>query len=455
MVSLSFIHVLYLILIIVFLVIMACKKSIVIPCALGILIMGFVMTRSVIGALQALFNALVWAGSEFWGIIAVISLVVAMSKALSAIGADALMIKPFSRYMVNRSITFLLLGLIMFAVSICIWPSPAVALVGALMLPLAIESGVPVIWAAVAMNIFGHGMALSGDFFIQGAPTITAKAADTSVSALMGQSVLLWGIMSAVTLIVAFILFRADMRKLPSHKKSAPVAVLDGVKPRKSAVFVAILTPLVFVADIAMMLLLKLQGGDATALVGGSALVLLIIAACMDGGISRALDNSGEYIKDGFSFGIQIFAPVIVIAGFFFLGGEDAARAVFGEGATGILSDVGKYLAQNIPLSKIPIVISEAAVAVVTGLDGSGFSGLPLVGVTASTFAHVLPINKELLASMGQIITIWVDGGTIVPWAVIPVAAICGVNPMELVRKNLIPVLSGIAAIIIVTCILL
>ena len=68
-------------------------------------------------------------------------------------------------------------GVIMFVVSICIWPSPAVALVGAIILPLVLQTGVPVVWAAVAMNLFGHGIALSGDYFIQGAPTITAKAA--------------------------------------------------------------------------------------------------------------------------------------------------------------------------------------------------------------------------------------------------------------------------------------
>jgi hypothetical protein len=53
------------------------------------------------------------------------------------------------------------------------------------------------------------------------------------------------------------------------------------------------------------------------------------------------------------------------------------------------------------------------------------------------------------LAALGQVITIWIGGGTIIPWGVIPVAAICNVKPTELARKNLVPVLCGIGAGII------
>jgi len=453
MIVLSVVHVLYLILIVVFLVVMACKKSIVIPCTLGILAIGAVMTKSIIGSVQALFNALIWAGTEFWGIIVVISLVVAMSRALTSVGADKMMIRPLRRYMVNRSITFFILGIVMFAVSMCVWPSPAVALVGALMLPIAIETGIPVIWAAVAMNLFGHGMALSGDFFIQGAPTITAKAAGSTVVQFMKQSVILWSVMCVVTLVVAFIMFHKEMKEIPMEVKKQEDE--EQVEDRKATVVVAILTPLVFIVDIIAMLVLKLQGGDATALVGGSALLLLIVISCLDKGVMSALDDVGDYLKEGFGFGIKIFTPVIIIGGFFFLGGEGAAKAVFGPEATGILSDVGLFMAQNVPLSKLPVVLAQAIVAVITGLDGSGFSGLPLVGATAATFASALPVNKDLLAAMGQIITIWVGGGTLIPWAVIPVAAICNVSPLELVRKNFVPVFCGLVSVILVTYVLL
>lgn len=136
-----------------------------------------------------------------------------MSKALKDIGADELMMSPVKKLMVNRSAAFWGLGIMMMVVSWFIWPSPSVALIGAIMLPAAIRSGLPAIWAAVAMNLFGHGIALSGDFFIQGAPSITAKAAGISNSIeLMGASLPLWGTMSAVTAVTAFILMRKDMK---------------------------------------------------------------------------------------------------------------------------------------------------------------------------------------------------------------------------------------------------
>ncbi|WP_368076708.1 hypothetical protein [Clostridium tyrobutyricum] len=56
---------------------------------------------------------------------------------------------------------------------------------------------------------------------------------------------------------------------------------------------------------------------------------------------------------------------------------------------------------------------------------------------------------------MGQIATVWVGGGTIIPWGVIPVAAICNVKPTELARKNLIPVLSGLLATVIVAILIM
>lgn len=454
MTSLSAIHIVYLAMIVILLVLLLFKKSIVVPCAAGILIIAFLVTGSPVSSFQALFNSLVWAGKELFGIIAVIAIVVAMSRSLALTGADTLMIAPLRRVVRGQNGAFFLLGIVMFVVSLCIWPSPAVALVGALLLPVALSTGMPVIWAAVVMNIFGHGMALSGDFFIQGAPTITAKAAGTTVPALVSGYLPLWCVMSGVTLIAAFIMFRRECKTAGAVAPPADYELSPGKKPDKKCVFTAIFTPLVFITDIVLMLTLRIQGGDATALIGGTAFLVLVVNDWLASGTRDMAENVTEHIKSGFSFGIKIFAPVIVIGAFFFLGAQDAAQAVFGPEATGILSDVGTWLSQNVPLSKLPVVLVQALVAVITGLDGSGFSGLPLIGATAATFSGALPVNNEVLAGMGQLITIWIGGGTVIPWAVIPVAAICGVSPVELVRKNMIPVMCGMAAVIIAALIM-
>ncbi|MFA9379736.1 MAG: hypothetical protein ACERKO_01630, partial [Acetanaerobacterium sp.] len=168
-----------------------------------------------------------------------------------------------------------------------------------------------------------------------------------------------------------------------------------------------------------------------------------------------SLDDITDMIKDGFIFAIKIFAPVIVIAAFFFMGSGEMAAKTLGDGAPSILSDLGFFMADIAPLSKAPIAIMQTLIGVVTGLDGSGFSGLPLVGSLAQTFSLATGANIATLAALGQMVTVWVGGGTIIPWAVIPVAAICNVKAGDLARKNLIPVLCGLGATLIVAMFLI
>ena len=138
-----------------------------------------------------------------------------------------------------------------------------------------------------------------------------------------------------------------------------------------------------------------------------------------------------------------------MIAALFFMGNGEFAAKVLGKDAPGILSDIGIAMTNAVPVGRAPTILIESAVAAITGLDGSGFSGLPMVGSIAQTFSVATGANVATLAALGQVITIWIGGGTIIPWGVIPVAAICNVKPTELARKNLIPVICGIGAGII------
>jgi hypothetical protein len=436
---------------------MSFRKDTVLPCIIGLFIIGLASSGSILTAVQVIFNAIIAAGKEFLGIIVIISLVVAMSKALSDIGADKLMMSPIKKLMINRNIAFWSLGLVMTTVSFIIWPSPAIALVGAIMLPAALKTGLPAVWAAAAMNLFGHGIALSGDFFIQGAPDITAKAAGfENASSIVSASVPLWLTMSTVTAVTAFIMMKRDFKSSSIEIAATNEITSDSItKPSLGTSLVAIATPVAFLLDAYLMFKYKLRGGDATALVGGTAVIIMSLVTIIEHNFSNSFEKVTEYIKDGFIFGIKIFAPVIVIGAFFFLGSEGMAKEILGPGATGLLTDIGVYLADKVPLSKFPVVIMQALIGGITGLDGSGFSGLPLVGSLAQTFSGAINISKEGLAALGQITAIWVGGGTIIPWGVIPVAAICGVEPAELVRKNIIPVMAGLIATVIVAIVIL
>ena len=454
--SLGILHYIYIITVVIVIITMTFKKDTVLPCIAGLFIIGLASSGNVMKAVQVIYNALIAAGNEFWGIIVIISLVVAMSKALRDVGADELMMRPIKKAMISKNIAFWGLGLVMLVVSWIIWPSPAVALVGAIMLPAALRVGLPAVWAAVAMNLFGHGIALSSDYFIQGAPSITAKAAGIpNALEVINASIPLWLTMSIVTSLTAFFMMKREMRNSVEIATVAEISEVRAAKASPSAVIVAVATPLIFCLDAYLMFKYKLIGGDATALVGGTAVLIMTVVTIIQHNFSKSFEKVTEYVREGFIFGIKIFAPVIVIGAFFFLGSEGIAKQILGPNATGLLTDIGVYLSNKVPLSKVPVIIVQALIGAITGLDGSGFSGLPLVGSLAQTFSTATHVNKEGLAALGQIAAIWVGGGTIIPWAVIPVAAICGVEPADLVRKNMIPVMVGFLATIPVAIIIL
>lgn len=456
--SLGILHYIYIAMVFVIIVTMIFKKDTVLPCIIGLFVIGFASSGSLMTAVQVIYNAIIAAGKEFWSIIVIISLVVAMSKSLRAIGADELMMKPIKKVMVSKNIAFWGLGIMMTIVSWIIWPSPAIALVGAIMLPAALKVGLPAVWAAAAMNIFGHGIALSSDYFIQGAPAITAKAAGVeNVYGVMRASIPLWITMSVVTTVTAFFMMRRETKGQGEIAATVEaVGVLENTKVKASfgASLVAFATPIIFIFDAFLMFKYELKGGDATALVGGTAVIIMSVVSVIEHNFSNSFEKVTEYLKEGFIFGIKIFAPVIVIGAFFFLGSEEMAKAILGPNATGLLTDIGLYLADKAPLSKFPVVLAQALIGGITGLDGSGFSGLPLVGSLAQTFSSAVNVSKEGLAALGQLTAIWVGGGTIIPWGVIPVAAICGVEPGELVRRNFIPVMAGFLATVIVAVII-
>ena len=83
------------------------------------------------------------------------------------------------------------------------------------------------------------------------------------------------------------------------------------------------------------------------------------------------------------------------------------------------------------------------------------FSGISLVGSIAKIFSTALGGGIETLTALGQIPGIWVGGGTLVPWAVIPVAAICGIDPFELTKKNLKPVITGLVVTTLVAILII
>lgn len=478
-VMLTPLHYAYLIGVIAILAVMVRRRDTPAVCIAFLFILGVIGLGSVAGGIMTVFNAVLYAAREFMEVIATIALVTALSKCLKDLGSDYLMMVPMSRVMKTPSLTWWILGLTMFLFSLFLWPSPSVALVGAIMLPFAVKAGLNPLAAAMAMNLFGHGFALSYDFVIQGAPGVSAGAAGVSSADILTQAAPVFWVMGIATVVSAFLLNRRTMgiqasvqtvpRRLGGEEGTVPGEFPSGGgggasgtgglsrKPapsRKAAMTLAILTPLAFLADILMMLAFNLKGGDATSLVSGTAALVMCAGAAL-GFKGRFLEKVTDYVTDGFLFAIRIFAPVIIIGAFFFLGGGGITTIMGDQFQSGIMNDWAVWLAHNAPLNKYMAALIQMVVGALTGLDGSGFSGLPLTGSLARTFGLAVGASVPVLASLGQITAIFVGGGTIVPWGLIPVAAICDVSPLELARKNLLPVLIGFICAFFTACLLL
>ena len=176
-------HWIYICVIVSVIIAMVCRRDVVMICLLGIFLIGFAYTGSILSSLQIMFNALLVAGEELFDIMLVIALMVAMLKSLESVGADKIMVSPAKKVMKTPTTAFFTIGLVMYVAALFFLPTPATALVGTILMPVAIESGLPAMYAAMAINIFGHGMGLSGDMILQGAPNLVAKAANVGTAA--------------------------------------------------------------------------------------------------------------------------------------------------------------------------------------------------------------------------------------------------------------------------------
>lgn len=446
-------HYIYISFIFIILVTMILKKDTVVPCILGIFSLGIFYNKTVFGAIGAVFNSFIISLNELGPIILIIAIMVALSKALEENDAIEYMVKPFSKVIKNPTSAFFVTGVVMLILSWFFWPTPAVALVGAIFLPVAIRAGLPAIGVAVALNLFGHGLALSTDFFIQGAPSITSGAAGIEVADVINDGMILFWVMAIVTIAVAFYTLKRDIKKglfLNEVKdKEEKQEKKFNIKARIATLMVGV----AFTLDIAVMFIFDLKGGDATALLGGTAVFLIILIDLMNYG-KDSFDKVCENIIDGFVFGIKIFGAIIPIAAFFYMGEVDPLTSVFGpvlaKGSGGLLSDIGIAISNSVPLNKVAVAGIQTVVGAITGLDGSGFSGISLVGSLASVFGTAINASIGGLAALGQIAGIWVGGGCLVPWGLISAAAICGVDPIELAKRNFKPVIIGLIVTTIV-----
>ena len=442
---------------------MVFRKGVVLPTLLGTFVIAWVYKGDLVEGFTAIFNANLVAAQELFNIFLIITFMIALLHSLRDLGADQRMIRPIQKWMVNGHVSFFVLVVVTYVISLFFWPTPAVPLICALLVPAAVRSGLPAMTAAVAIAIAGQGMALSSDYIVQVAPSLSAKSAGIDTAIVADKSLILSLITGGVAILLAYLFYRKSIREKgdPMNEQDArrlqsTTAAKNEVRTRHLAAWsklFSIFVPLALVGVVIYMIYTKLsvgrmsglEGGDGAAFIGGVAVILLLLSTVAFGR-QHALDYISNHITDGFVFAFKAMGPVIPIAGFFFLGSAEFSGSILGveDNPPGFLFDLVQSTQEFLPQNALLVGMSILVIGIITGLDGSGFSGLPLTGALADSL-QTGSIDSGTLAAIGQMGAIWTGGGTIVAWSsLIAIAGFCGVSVMDLVRKNFIPVILGL-----------
>ncbi|SDJ76254.1 hypothetical protein [Sediminibacillus albus] len=441
------------------------RRGVVLPTLLGTFVVAWVYKASIIGGFTAIFNANLVAAKELFNIFLIITFMVALLHSLKDLDADRRMIQPLQKIMVNGHVSFFVLVFVTYIISLFFWPTPAVPLICALLVPAAIRAGLPAAAAAMAVALAGQGMALSSDYVIQVAPGLSAASAGVDATAVLEKGLVLSLITGVIAITLAYLLNRKYIRSAQDPRNGLEIKEMRGLNeddeqgkdhralPIWGKIF-SVVVPLSMLAVMVYMISTKLtsgrmggyEGGDGAAFIGGVAVVLLLLSTIAFGK-HRALDYISEHITNGFVFAFKAMGPVIPIAGFFFLGSSDFSGSILSireAESPSLLFDLVQSSQTFLPESAVLAAFSILIIGIITGLDGSGFSGLPLTGALSGALANGT-IDPSALAAIGQMGSIWTGGGTIIAWSsLVAIAGFCGVPVMELVRKNFLPVMAGL-----------
>jgi len=474
MITLS--HVVYAIVTVSVIIVMLLRRGVVIPSLIGTFLVGWIYKGDVISGFQAVYNANLTAAKELFTIFLIITFMVALLASLRDIGADRRMVLPIQKLMINGHVAFFVLAVVTYVISLFFWPTPAVPLIGALLFPAAIRVGLPPMAAAMAVALAGQGMALSSDYIMQVAPMLSAKGAGVSTSSVADKAMVLSLITGGVSIGAAYLMHRRAIRKesktpvvqhefgngrpveeSPDYAQAAAAVETLPANILKWSKIFSVLVPLSMLAVMVVMAASKFgganmggfEGGDGAAFIGGVAAILLILSCTVSSKIG-ALDKISDHLTEGFVFAFKAMGPVIPIAGFFFLGNADFSKSILSLGenvaAPSILSDLVMSVQYAIPANGFLTSFGILAIGIIAGLEGSGFSGLPLTGSLSGALGPTVGIDPSTLAAIGQMGSVWSGGGTLIAWSsLVAVAGFAGVSVIELARKNFIPVILGLS----------
>ncbi len=484
----------------------ALRKNDMIPAIVATFATAFAFSGSVPNAIMSVFRATITSGTALFEIFIVIAAVTSMLAAMRAIGSDDLMVRPVSRWMVNGRVAYIVLFVFTYLLSLFFWPTPALALIGAVLLPAALKVGLPPLGAAVALAISGQGMSIASDYVIGLAPSISASGAGVPADDIADRALAISLIVGVTAAVLAYLLsVRPYMRRqaaseldldgesdystggseialTDTHSGSAPdrstaeptgsgpsvastevlEAELPGVEDHDTRITDrpyltrawAIGVPAAFAAVLVYMLvgrftdLVPWEDGAGASLVGGAALVLMALVT-ITSRRSEALEFCATHFIDGLSYAFKAMGIILPIAGFVYIGIPDYSGAILGLGEDvtppAFLFDTVEAVQPYIPDNGAFVAFSMLFIGMAIGLDGSGWAGLPLTGGLAAALGPESGMDVATLAAIAQNGATWTGGGTLVIWSsLVVVAGFCRIPVTELVRHLVVPVMAGL-----------
>jgi hypothetical protein len=491
------------------LAVLIAKKNVIAPAIVATFLTGLAFSGSITAGLGAVFNAAIIGTRELLPIFIIIALVTAMLGAVRHAGADTVMIRPLRGLFRNGHISYVVLAVVTFLLSLSFWPTPVLPLIAAILLPAAIRVGLPPFGAALAIAIAGQGMALSSDLVMGVAPSLSAEGADVSAGLIAVRATIIALIAGVVALSIAY--FRDVRTKMLDPVAAAavalPVAEASADSPRPTATasagggapvpaqahstivrttgaggdapnpadeqppstkarIIAVGVPTLFAALLVFMLLGRfttlvpdIDEGLGAPLVGGAAALALVVIAVLVSS-KNWLGDVGQHFTDGITFSFRSMGMVIPVAGFVYIGLSDYSGAILGLApdapAPAFLLDAVATVEPYIPQVPMFAAFAMLLIGMVIGLDGSGWPGLPFTGSLAASLGEGSGADVATLAAIAQNGASWTGGGTLVIWSsLIVVAGLTGVSVMDLARRLFIPVVCGLLVATTVASVLL
>jgi hypothetical protein len=203
--SLSAAHWFYLIGLAAIIATVVAKRNVIAIAVVATFATAVAYSGSAVTGLGAIFSGAVLATRELLSIFIIIALVTAMLGAMRGLGADALMIRPLRRLFRNGHISYLVLAVVTYLLSLSFWPTPVLPLIAAILLPAAVRAGLAPFGAAMAIAITGQGMALGSDYIMGVAPSLSAEGADVAAGSIADRAMIISLIAGVVALTVAYL----------------------------------------------------------------------------------------------------------------------------------------------------------------------------------------------------------------------------------------------------------